>query len=149
MHYYRIIGSFHTLWLSGIVQENIILKQNEELNYRLLLTITCQQLPRECKGLIDQVKDNVVFLGSLTHQEVMKLYCTSVLVFPSYIETYGLPLKEASLCGAPIIAADRPFSREILEHYENKFLFPLHDAEQLAKYMMHYLEGTSSFEVMQ
>ena len=48
------------------------------------------------------------------------------LVFPSYIETYGLPLIEAASLGVPIIAADLPYAREVLEGYDG-VTFVSHD----------------------
>ena len=113
-------------------------------NYRVMLTIDERDLPKDCKGLIEGIAGNIEFLGSISHAEVMKLYCRAVLVFPSYIETYGLPLKEASLCGAPIICADRPFSREILEEYNSRSYFPPFDDEALAECMRVSLENAPS-----
>ena len=45
-------------------------------------------------------------------------YARSVLVFPSYIETIGLPLLEARSVGAPILAADCLYARDGVEDYE-------------------------------
>ena len=112
-----------------------------------MLTTTKQSLPRECEKIVDEVEDHITFLGSISHEEVMQMYCQSVLVFPSYIETYGLPLKEASLCGAPIIAADRPFSKEILENYPNKLFFSAMDSHMLAKQLELLFDKKSKAEV--
>ena len=124
-----------------------ILRNQGIRDFKVLLTTTKQSLPRECEKIVDEVEDHITFLGSISHEEVMQMYCQSVLVFPSYIETYGLPLKEASLCGAPIIAADRPFSKEILENYPNKLFFSAMDSHMLAKQLELLFDKKSKAEV--
>jgi glycosyltransferase involved in cell wall biosynthesis len=45
------------------------------------------------------------------------------MLFPSYIETFGLPLIEAGNFGMPILAADMNYAREVIGDYEGvKFL---------------------------
>jgi len=45
------------------------------------------------------------------------------LVFPSYIETFGLPLIEASNFGLPILVSDLDYAREVIGSYKGvKFL---------------------------
>lgn len=72
-------------------------------------------------SLIDALglASNVVYLGKLSFSDVQKFYIqTSAMVYPSKIESFGLPLLEAASNGQPIISADTSFSREILERYE-------------------------------
>ncbi len=77
----------------------------------------------------------------MKREEVYRIYFGSTLLFPSYIETFGLPLAEASQSGNPILAADTPFAREILREYPNAFFFDPFDARELAKLMEDVLEG--------
>lgn len=64
---------------------------------------------------IEYVKD----LGVIPFSDVCAMYSKcDALLFPSYIETFGLPLLEAALTGMPIIAVDLPFAREVLDGYE-------------------------------
>lgn len=70
--------------------------------------------------LIDEYKlsDNFLFLGSLSYPEVIKYYMSSdAVIFPSEIESFGLPLLEAAYLGKRIIALDTSFAREVLEQY--------------------------------
>lgn len=39
--------------------------------------------------------------------------CATVLVMPSLVETVGLPMLEAAANGRPVVAADRPYAREV------------------------------------
>lgn len=75
------------------------------------------------------------FLGKIDNEDIWEYYVNSTLLFPSYIESYGLPLKEASIVNSVIFASDTEFCREILESYSNAFFFDPFDAEKLAELM--------------
>lgn len=66
---------------------------------------------------------NVKFNGQIPREEVFNMYAKSVLLFPSYVESFGLPLLEARMTGTYIIASKCPFSEEILEGYEKSYFF--------------------------
>lgn len=70
------------------------------------------------------LKDNFTFLGNLTFLEMVYMYRnTDLVIFPSYIETFGLPLIEASSFGIPILCADEEYSREVIGKYSGvKFI---------------------------
>ena len=85
--------------------------------------------------------DSVICTGRLPHNEVMKRYRSSTLVFPSYIETFGYPLAEARQAGTIVLAADTPFSREVLDGYENAYFFDPFKPEELAALMEAVASG--------
>jgi glycosyltransferase involved in cell wall biosynthesis len=61
------------------------------------------------------VDPNDVFLGDLPLDAVSRLYRqAAVVVFPSLLETFGLPLIEAMASGTPVIAADGSSTPEIV-----------------------------------
>lgn len=100
--------------------------QNNGLkDYELILTIE-ENENDYTKSLAEYSKQhnlNVVFGGKIPREEVFKMYAKSVLVFPSYVESFGLPLLEARMTGTYVIASDCPFSREILDKYEKSAFF--------------------------
>jgi len=57
-----------------------------------------------------------------------------VLVMPSLVETVGLPLLEAASVGLPVVAADRPYAREVCE--DAAIYFDPHDPIALADAFM-------------
>ena len=53
-------------------------------------------------------------LGHLGHDAVLGLYQSAgALVFPSLLESFGLPLVEASRLGVPIVASERDYVRDV------------------------------------
>lgn len=79
--------------------------------------------------------DNIVFCGKLEKRELDKEYSYSVVLFPSYIETVGLPLIEAMSVGAIIIVADCEYAHEILGDYNNAYYFNPFKSDELASLM--------------
>lgn len=66
---------------------------------------------------------NVIFGGPISREEVFEKYASSILLFPSYVESFGLPLLEARMTGTYVIASDTPYSREILSGYDKAAFF--------------------------
>lgn len=84
----------------------------------LVLTCTEDQLSEECLAVISSGDYPIKYVGHLSKNEMIKCYKQSILVFPSYLETVGLPLIEAKQLGRRIIAADLPYAHETLENYD-------------------------------
>lgn len=75
-----------------------------------------------------KLKDKIRLVGKISYEKVLEYYKSSdLLVFPSSIETCGLPLLEAIEFELSIIAADKPYSREITKGYEKIKLLSLSD----------------------
>lgn len=80
------------------------------------------------RGLHDA---RLIALGQLPHAQLLGVMrSASALVMPSVSETVGLPLLEAMSLGLPIIAAERPYAREICA--DAAFYAPHHDADAFA-----------------
>ncbi|EJR44843.1 glycosyltransferase [Bacillus paranthracis] len=84
---------------------------------------------------------NISFVGDIPFELVMEKYNTSTLIFPSYIETIGLPLIEAQQIGTIVLAADCPFSREVLAGYSNAYFFNPFEPRQLSNLMEKVING--------
>lgn len=90
--------------------------------------------------------ENVKCIGTLERSAVFTMYTRSVLLFPSYIESYGLPLLEARRVGAVVIASNCNFSHEILEGYPNVLYFDPFSPSDLASKMSMILNGEFIYE---
>ena len=88
-------------------------------NIRIHLTLSEEDFaPLVKKTHEREVRDLFVFEGKIPFDEILSVYnSSSALLFPSYIETYGLPLSEAAAFGLPIVCSDLPYTHEVLEDY--------------------------------
>lgn len=76
--------------------------------------------------------DQIRFLGALTHKQTLAfLNRCDGLVFPSKIETWGLPITEAKYFNKPIIVSDLPYAAETVGDYEKVFWFDPYDSDSL------------------
>lgn len=108
-----------------------ILKMQGITGYRIQFTLSDTSLGLAGSLLQDIRQDNlpIDYIGHLSKDELFENYQTMVTLFPSYIETFGLPLLEARSVGGKIIASDLPFSHEILGDYGNATFVDWKDAE--------------------
>lgn len=88
----------------------------------LCLTVNRNTHPSLCDwieeiSLKHQLK--ITNLGSIPRLEVLSLYRkTKALIFPSLVESFGLPLVEAGQLGLPIIASELDFVRDVVSPKE-------------------------------
>jgi len=68
----------------------------------------------------ERVKSNVILTGYIDKVSIAEKYAeTDLLMFPSLIETMGLPLVEAAALGLPILSLKEKYSEEALLGYDN------------------------------
>jgi glycosyltransferase involved in cell wall biosynthesis len=63
----------------------------------------------ELRGLAEQlgIAQDVVWVGGVPLEETVHFYrCADVFVYPSFNETFGLPLLEAMATGCPVVTSD-------------------------------------------
>lgn len=102
--------------------------------YKAVLYLTCLEndFPASWRAGFKNVK--VCFLGKISHSEVLALLReVNALVFPSYLETFGLPLLEAAMLGIPVIVADLPYAHDVIENYEGARFVKYDEAAQWAE----------------
>ncbi len=84
--------------------------------------------------------------GYISKKEMWANYHNRSVIFPSYIEAYGLPLAEARRAGSLVLASDCPFSREVLSGYDNAYFFNPFDPFELAKLIKDVVDGKISLK---
>jgi glycosyltransferase involved in cell wall biosynthesis len=78
-------------------------------------------------------KLQIVWLGSISREEVEYNYSkSSVLVYPSRLETWGLPLSEFTKYNKPIFAIDLEYAYETIYNYPYVVFFNPKDPNDLA-----------------
>ncbi|WP_339626207.1 glycosyltransferase [uncultured Maribacter sp.] len=77
---------------------------------------------------------NIHFIGLQTREKVFEYYRNvDALIFPSKLESWGLPITEFKIFGKPIILSDLPYARETLGTYDYGYFFNPEKAEDLAQ----------------
>jgi len=122
---------------------------NQGYNPKVYLTISGNEnrYATRIKRMTTNLKSNFSFLGKISREEVFHLYRRSVLIFPSCLETFGLPLLEARCLNVPIIASNRTFAREILEGYSKVNFFDPFSPDELASKMEKYLKHSDFIDL--
>jgi len=85
---------------------------------------------------------NVRPIGRVPREQVLDLLSRTTLIFPSLIESSGLPPAEARALGTLVLAADLPHAREVLDRYPNAYYFDPSSPSQLAALMTQVISGT-------
>ena len=123
-----------------------ILEENNVTDFTVYLTVDgsenlySKKLFEKYKGL-----KNIKFLGLLERKELMKYYKSSEnIIFPSKLETWGLPISEAKIFGKNILLADLEYAHETLGNYGNVIFFEPDDAKKLAEKMEILINGENA-----
>lgn len=108
----------------------------------LALTVDCERFSDLC-GRIDRMAGELqlkIFnLGYIAPAKVDALYRASgALIYPSRIESFGLPLIEASRHGLPIIAAELDYVRDVVAPIET---FDPCSATSIMRAVVRFLGG--------
>jgi len=78
-----------------------------------------------------ELNKDIIFLGNVNHQDIKKIYTQADLfVFPSKLESFGIPLIETMASGVPIIASNATAIPEVLA--DAGLLFNPDDSDELA-----------------
>ncbi|WP_229013088.1 glycosyltransferase [Paraburkholderia gardini] len=106
----------------------------------LTLTVdssTYRDLSDRISWHIVQLGLNIVNVGPLQQSDIADLYrSSSALIFPSIIESFGLPLIEATRLGLPVIAAELDYVRDIVRPVET---FDPHSPVSIARAVRRFM----------
>jgi glycosyltransferase involved in cell wall biosynthesis len=84
----------------------VIVGDNQDNRYAAKMVRT-----RAAAGLL---AERIHIIGEVAHADVPRWYAhADLFVFPSYLESFGLPLLEAMAAGVPLVASELPVFREI------------------------------------
>lgn len=82
------------------------------------------------------------FIGRQNREQMLQQYQeASAVVFPSRLETWGLPISEAKSWGKQLLVADLPYAHETVGNYDRVSFFDPLDPAQLADLMEQHLQG--------
>lgn len=113
-----------------------LLKKNIT-NFEVILTINGTENAYS-KSIYKQFKNcpNIKFVGLLSHSDMKSYYNkTKCLIFPSKLETWGLPISEFLIYDRPMIIADLPYAYETASGAKHAAFFDPNDYVSLASLM--------------
>ena len=135
--------NFETLCEAARLLENEVGKNR----FKVVLTINGEenkyaQWLREKWGRVDSID----FMGFMSKERLLGYYQSAdCLVFPSRVETWGLPISEFMETGKPMLLADLPYAHETAAGSQYTAFFPVENAEVLKGMMKRLLKGDSAF----
>lgn len=89
---------------------------------------------------------NINFIGFITRSELFTLYAIAdCLVFPSKVETWGLPISEFKAFNKPMLLADLPYAKETAAEADYVSFFDPDEPGKLAEQMKKLIQGDKSF----
>ena len=119
-----------------------------ESNQRPKLTLVLgdfEVLKRKIKNEAKKYKLNIEIFSTLPRKEVLSLYKKSkALIYPSLIESFGLPLIEAHQLNLPLITSESDFVRDIANPSET---FDPRSAVSISRAVLRFLEVKSKSDM--
>lgn len=89
---------------------------------------------------------SIDFAGFMSKEKLYDTYAgTDCLVFPSRVETWGLPISEFAAYGKPMLLADLPYAHETAAGSGRTAFFNPEKPEELKEQMKRLVEGDTSF----
>lgn len=121
--------------------------RKNKLEYQVLLTIDGTE-NEYSNNIVETYKHNkhIKFIGLQNLDNMKELYCkTDCLVFPSKLETWGLPISEFASTGREMLIVDLPYAHETVGTYEKVDFFESDNVLELAKKMNDSILGKNEF----
>lgn len=105
--------------IEGLIEAYMLLPAAMRRRYQLAVVCSIHEADRtrltRLAAALKLAPDDLVLTGFVPDDDLVSLYnCTSLFVFPSLHEGFGLPALEAMACGAPVIGADSSSIPEVI-----------------------------------
>jgi glycosyltransferase involved in cell wall biosynthesis len=131
-----------------ICEANRILLNRGITDHNIVLTLKGDE-SRYAKSIVRKYRvsnENISFIGVVSPDKLNELYNLSdCLIFPSRLETWGLPISEFSVYNKPMLIADLPYAHNTAAGSKYVAFFNPHSATQLAAYMEKIITNDFSF----
>lgn len=89
----------------------------------------------------------VKWLGQISQEKVYEAYEKNILIFPSFFESYGLPLYEARKIKTIIFASKLPYALEALSSYHNSYFFDVYNEKELSSLMEQAISRQLTYSI--
>lgn len=126
-----------------ICKASRLLQERKILNYKIILTIDGTE-ENYSKYILKKYGNdtNINFIGRISLDEVYKQYeQADCLLFPSKLETWGLPISEFAAFNKPMIISDLPYAHETASNAKKVAFFQPTNSYELASLMEDVING--------
>jgi glycosyltransferase involved in cell wall biosynthesis len=131
-----------------VICEAIILVLTKKYkNFKVIITIDGTE-NKYSKKIIEKYRhvDNINFVGLIKREDVYTYYSQSdCLIFPSKLETWGLPISEFKQFNKPMLVADLPYAKETVGNYGYVNFFNPDNPIQLSELIIDAVENKLVF----
>jgi len=126
-----------------------LLNKNGLYKFRVVITIEGNEnnyakFIHKKYGHLEQIN----FIGILSFDKVQECYATAdALLFPSTLETWGLPITEFKSYEKPILLSKLPYAYETLGEYDKGSFFDPLNPNELAEKMKELMIGSIEYDL--
>lgn len=139
----RVFKNFEVICLAA----QLLLKQGIS-DFQIIFTISGNE-NRYARYIHKKFKniENINFIGIQSRDRVFELYNQAAcVIFPSKMETWGMPITESKIFKKPILLADLEYSHETLGAYDLVKFFNPNNPRELAEAMKAVINKTIVYE---
>lgn len=116
-------------------------------NFKVYLTIDGSE-NLYSKEIVEKYKNlkTIKFIGLLSREKVYEYYSkVGCLIFPSKLETWGLPITEFKIFNKPMIIADLEYAHETVGDYEKVMFFNFNDEKELKNKILNIIGNEKTY----
>ena len=124
----------------------LVLKKNKI--FRVIITIDGTE-NKYSETIVKNYKNisAIDFIGLIKREEVYDYYSkVDCLIFPSKLETWGLPISEFKQFNKPMLVADLAYAKETVGRYNFVNFFDVDDPIKLSNLMINFLDNKFVFD---
>jgi glycosyltransferase involved in cell wall biosynthesis len=125
-----------------------LVSEETEQSVSMIITIDGSE-NKYSKIIVEKYKHikSINFIGLIKREKVYEYYAQSdCLIFPSKLETWGLPISEFKQFNKPMLLADLPYAKETVGNYEFVSFFNPDDPVQLSELIINVIENKLVFD---
>ena len=114
-----------------------ILKRKNVLDFKVIITVSKNE-NKYINFLVNKygIPNQIELCGRLDKDQMNKFYLKSdILLFPSKLETWGLPIREAMSYNLPTLLASHPYAKATSNGYDKVCFFDMESPEHLSSFM--------------
>ncbi len=140
----RSFKNYELIFEAIYLLENSIL---EKTNF--YFTLDKNSNDKYSRHLFEKYQDfkNINCVGILSKKEMQHYYkATDCLIFPSKLETWGLPISEAKAFGKPMLLANLPYAKETVGNYDTVSFFDVNKPQELADLITEFVNKTIVYQ---